>query len=146
MRMVIQRVSRAEVRVDGSVVGKIARGLLVLVGMERGDGAEDVERAVRRIGTIRIFEDTQGKMNRGLDEIEGRVLAVSQFTLAASLRKGRRPGFDRAMTGEEAHPLFDSFVESLRSEGVGVETGVFGAHMEVDLVNDGPVTFIWDSH
>lgn len=145
MRMVIQRVSRAEVRVESSVVGQISQGLLVLVGLEQCDGDEEVDRAVRRIATLRVFEDSQGKMNRGLDEIGGQVLAVSQFTLAASIRKGRRPGFDRAMPAEKARPLFDRFVSSLRDEGVDVETGVFGAEMEVELVNDGPVTLIWDS-
>jgi len=143
--MVIQRVSRAEVRVESSVVGKISQGLLVLVGLEQCDGDEEVDRAVRRIATLRVFEDGQGKMNSGLDEIGGQVLAVSQFTLAASIRKGRRPGFDRAMPAEKARPLFDRFVASLRGEGVDVETGVFGAEMEVELVNDGPVTLIWDS-
>ncbi len=145
MRMVIQRVSRAEVRVSGDVVGRISRGLLVLVGMERGDRRDEVDRAVRRVATLRVFEDSEGKMNRGLDEIGAEVLAVSQFTLAASIRKGRRPGFERAMPSEEAQPLFERFVNCLRGTGIAVETGVFGADMEVELVNDGPVTLIWES-
>lgn len=145
MRMVIQRVSRAEVRVSGDVVGRISRGLLVLVGMERGDRRDEVDRAVRRVATLRVFEDSEGKMNRGLDEIGAEVLAVSQFTLAASIRKGRRPGFERAMPSEEAQPLFERFVDFLRESGIAVETGVFGADMEVELVNDGPVTLIWES-
>jgi D-tyrosyl-tRNA(Tyr) deacylase len=142
--MVIQRVTRAEVRVEGAAVGRIARGLLVLVGLERGDGEPQIERAARRIATLRVFADADGRMNRGLDEIGGAVLAVSQFTLAGSIRKGRRPGFDRALPGELAEPLFDRFIELLRSESMTVETGVFGALMAVELVNDGPVTLIWE--
>lgn len=142
--MVIQRVSRAEVRVEGAVVGRIAQGLLVLVGLERGDGEPQIERAAKRVATLRVFADEEGRMNRGLDEIGGAALAVSQFTLAGSIRKGRRPGFDRALPGELAEPMFERFVELLRSESVTVETGVFGALMEVELVNDGPVTLIWE--
>lgn len=143
MKMVIQRVSRAEVRVEGRVVGKIARGFMVLVGFECGDDFEDIGRAVSRVATLRVFEDDSGKMNRGLDEVDGEVLAVSQFTLAASIRKGRRPSFDRAMPGEEAQPLFEAFVGALRARGVKTETGVFGAEMEVELLNSGPVTLLW---
>jgi len=144
MRMVIQRGTRAEVRVEGAAVGRIARGLLVLVGLERGDGEPQIERAARRIATLRVFADADGRMNRGLDEIGGAVLAGSQFTLAGSIRKGRRPGFDRALPGELAEPLFDRFIELLRRESMTVETGVFGALMAVELVNDGPVTLIWE--
>ncbi len=142
--MVIQRVSRAEVRVDGRTVGRVGLGLVVLVGLENGDGHEEIERAARRVATLRVFEDREGKMNRGLDEVGGGVLAVSQFTLAGSIRKGRRPSFDHAMRGDAAEPLFEMFVEHLRSHGVQVETGTFGALMEVALVNDGPVTLIWE--
>ena len=143
MKMVIQRVNRAEVRVDGDVVGAIGVGLAVLVGFERGDAGEQVERAASRLATLRIFEDSDGRMNLGLDEVGGAVLAVSQFTLAASIRKGRRPGFDRAMPGAQAEPLFNQLVDSLSEQGVAVRTGVFGAMMDVELVNDGPVTLIW---
>ncbi|MCU0233646.1 MAG: D-aminoacyl-tRNA deacylase [Thermoanaerobaculales bacterium] len=142
--MVIQRVSRAEVRVEGAAVGRIARGLLLLVGLERGDGERQIERAAKRVATLRVFTDDEGRMNRGLDEIGGAVLAVSQFTVAGSIRKGRRPDFDRALPGELAEPMFERFVELLRNEGAAVETGVFGALMEVELVNDGPVTLIWE--
>jgi D-tyrosyl-tRNA(Tyr) deacylase len=142
--MVIQRVSRAEVRVEGNPVGRIGVGLLVLVGLERGDSEAQIERAARRVATLRVFSDSEERMNLGLDEIEGAVLAVSQFTLAGSIRKGRRPSFDRALGGDEAEPLFNRFLELLRSSGVVVETGVFGALMEIDLVNDGPVTLIWE--
>lgn len=145
MKLVIQRVSRAEVRVDGSVVGAIGRGLLVLVGLEKTDGAADLEKAARRIATLRIFEDDLGRMNIGLDEIGGKVLLVSQFTLAGSIRKGRRPSFDCAMPGGDAEPLFDQFVELVRGHAIEVETGVFGAMMEVELTNEGPVTLIWNS-
>jgi D-tyrosyl-tRNA(Tyr) deacylase len=145
VKLVIQRVSRAAVRVDGAIVGVIDRGLLVLAGLQKGDTESDVEQAAHRIATLRVFEDDGGRMNRGLDEIGGKVLAVSQFTLAGSIRKGRRPSFDGAMPGDLALPLFDRFVELLRGRGVGVETGVFGAMMEVELVNDGPVTLIWES-
>lgn len=145
MKLVIQRVSRAAVRVEGEMVGSIGNGLMVLAGLERGDGEEQIEKAAQRIATLRVFEDDEGRMNRGLDEVDGSVLAVSQFTLAGSIRKGRRPSFDHAMPGSEAEPLFDRFVEGLRGHGVEVESGVFGAMMEVELVNDGPVTLIWES-
>jgi len=145
LKLVIQRVSRASVRVDGEIVGAIESGLLVLVGLENDDGEASVEKAARRIATLRVFEDDGGRMNRGLDEIGGKVLAVSQFTLAGSIGKGRRPSFDGAMPGQQAEPLFDRFVELLRGHGVAVETGVFGAMMEVELVNDGPVTLLWES-
>jgi D-tyrosyl-tRNA(Tyr) deacylase len=145
MKLVIQRVSRAEVRVEGKTVGSIDLGLMVLVGLEKADGDAEVEKAANRLATLRVFEDEAGKMNRGIDEVGGRVLAVSQFTLAGSIRKGRRPSFDGAMPGADAEPLFNRFVERLRSHGVKVETGIFGAMMEVDLVNDGPVTLIWES-
>ncbi len=141
----IQRVSRASVRVDDEIVGVIEAGLLVLVGLELDDAEEQIDRAARRIATLRVFEDDSGRMNRGLDEIGGKVLAVSQFTLAGSIRKGRRPSFDSAMPGRQAEPLFDRFVELLRGHGVEVETGVFGAMMAVELVNDGPVTLLWES-
>jgi D-tyrosyl-tRNA(Tyr) deacylase len=137
-------VSRAEVRVDGATVGSIRAGLLVLVGLMRGDSLEQVERAAHRVASLRVFEDADGKMNRGLEEVGGEVLAVSQFTLAGSMRRGRRPSFDTAMSGDEAEPMFERFVEALRARQVRVETGVFGAMMEVELVNDGPVTLLWD--
>ena len=144
MKMVIQRVSRAEVRVDDRVVGRTGVGLAVLVGLERDDGGEQLQRAARRLASLRVFSDEEGRMNRGLDEVGGAVLAVSQFTLAGSIRKGRRPSFDGAMPGGEAEPLFEQFLEAVRAQGVEVETGIFGAMMDVELVNDGPVTLIWE--
>jgi D-tyrosyl-tRNA(Tyr) deacylase len=145
MKMVIQRVSRAAVTVDGRRVATIGPGLLVLAGLERGDGETEITAAARRLATLRAFEDGEGRMNRGLDEVGGEILAVSQFTLAGSVRKGRRPSFDGAMPGEAAEPLFDAFVARLREQGVRVATGVFGAMMQVELVNDGPVTLLWQS-
>ena len=144
MKMVIQRVSRAEVRVDDRVVGRVGVGLAVLVGLETGDGGAQLQRAARRLASLRVFSDEEGRMNRGLDEVGGAVLAVSQFTLAGSIRKGRRPSFDGAMPGGEAEPLFEQFLEAVRAQGVEVETGIFGAMMDVELVNDGPVTLIWE--
>jgi D-tyrosyl-tRNA(Tyr) deacylase len=144
VRIVAQRVSRAEVRVAGSPVSAIGRGLLLLVGVERGDGPAQVERAAHRFATLRVFEDGDGKMNLGLDEVGGAVLLVSQFTLAGSIRRGRRPDFFAAAPPDEAEPLIAALVEALRALGVTVETGVFRAMMEVDLVNDGPVTLIWE--
>ncbi len=144
MKMVIQRVSRAEVRVEGESVGRIGLGLMVLVGLEKGDGEPQLLRAAQRIATLRVFPDEEGRMNRGLDEVGGAVLAVSQFTLAGSVKKGRRPSFDHAMPGDEASGVFEGFLEVLREKGLVVETGVFGAMMDVELVNDGPVTLIWE--
>ncbi len=144
MKIVVQRVSRAAVRVHGATVGSIGPGLLLLVGVETGDGAEQVERAAHRLATLRVFSDERGAMNRGLDEVGGEILVVSQFTLAGSIRRGRRPDFAGAARPEEAEPLVEALVEALRARGARVATGVFRAEMEVELVNDGPVTFIWD--
>jgi len=144
MKLVVQRVSRARVVVDGRTVGRINQGLLVLVGCERGDTCAQAEKAAQRVATLRVFTDDQGKMNRGLDEVAGSVLVVSQFTLAGSIRKGRRPSFDRAMPAGQAEELVEVFVTSLRERGVAVETGVFGAEMEVELTNLGPVTLLWE--
>lgn len=145
MKMVIQRVSRAEVRVDGEVAGSIGPGLVVLAGLERGDGPEEVDAAAAKVAGLRVFSDETGRMNLSLDDVGGSVLAVSQFTVAGSVNRGRRPSFDRAMAGPEAEPLFERFVAGVRRHGVEVETGVFGAMMEVDIVNDGPVTLLWES-
>ncbi len=144
MKIVAQRVSRAEVRVAGGAVSSIGRGLLLLVGVERGDGPAQVERAAHRFATLRVFEDGDGKMNLGLDEVGGAVLLVSQFTLAGSIRRGRRPDFFAAAPPDEAEPLIAALAEALRARGVTVATGVFRAMMDVDLVNAGPVTLIWE--
>ena len=141
MKAVVQRVSRAAVR-SGGREASIGRGLLVLAGLEAGDTEEACAWAAAKIASLRVFEDDGGKMNLGLREVGGEVLAVSQFTLAGSLERGRRPSFDRAMRPEEARPLFERFVALLRAEGCAVATGFFQESMEVELVNDGPVTFI----
>jgi D-tyrosyl-tRNA(Tyr) deacylase len=142
MRLVLQRVSRAAVRVGGETVGAIGRGVLVLVGVERGDGAEQVAVAVRKLAGLRLFEDAAGKMNLATAEVGGSFLVVSQFTLAGSLARGRRPSFDGAAPPAEAEPLVEALVAGLRAEGLPVATGRFRATMEVELVNDGPVTFV----
>ncbi len=144
MRIVVQRVRRASVTVAGRVAGEIGRGLVLLVGVETGDGPEQVERAANRFATLRVFSDEDGAMNRGLDEVGGGILVVSQFTLAGSIRRGRRPDFAGAARPEAAEPLVDALVAALRARGVEVATGVFRADMQVELVNDGPVTFVWD--
>jgi len=145
MISVVQRVSRASGSVDGNVIGEIGAGLLLLAGIEKGDTDNDLSFTARKATELRIFPDDAGKMNRSVIEAGGAILAVSQFTLAADIRKGRRPSFDTAMPPDEAQPLFDRFVRELSSLGVPVATGSFGDHMEVSLVNDGPVTFVVDS-
>ena len=144
MRLVIQRVSSASVRVGGEIVGAIGRGLLVLAGIERGDDRARVRTAAEKLAGLRIFEDPDGKMNLDAAAVGGAFLIVSQFTLAGSIERGRRPSFDRAARPDEAAPLVDALVEDLRGRGYTVETGRFRAHMEVALVNDGPVTLIAD--
>lgn len=144
MKMVVQRVQRAVVRVAGREVAAIGGGLVALVAVERGDDTDSVARAARRLATLRVFDDGEGKMNRGLEEVAGEVLVVSQFTLAGSIRRGRRPDFFAAAPPAVAEPLIEALCTLLRQSGVRVATGVFRAHMEVELVNDGPVTLIWD--
>jgi len=145
MRAVIQRVSSASVKVDGKTVGAIERGFLVLVGVTHGDTRAEADWLARKIAGLRIFEDEAGKMNLGLADIGGAVLVVSQFTLYGDARKGRRPDFLQAARPEQAEPLITYFVEQLHSLGVTVATGQFHAHMQVALVNDGPVTLWLDT-
>jgi D-aminoacyl-tRNA deacylase len=144
MRLVVQRVSSASVNVAGETVGAIGRGLLVLVGIERGDRPEAVRAAAEKLAGLRVFEDGDGKMNLDTAVVGGAFLIVSQFTLAGSLARGRRPSFDRAAPPDEAQPLVEALVEDLRARGFPVETGRFRAMMEVSLVNDGPVTLVAD--
>ena len=144
MRAVVQRVSSARVRVDARVVGEIQAGLLVFAGVERGDGADDVRYIAGKVRDIRVFDEA-GKMNRSVGEAGGSVLAVSQFTLCGDCRKGRRPAFDEAAAPDVARPLWEDLVRELREAGLRVETGEFQAHMQVELVNDGPVTMLLDS-
>lgn len=146
MRSLVQRVSQASVTVDGQVVGAIGHGMLVLVGVEVGDTPVDVARHVAKLTKLRIFEDTAGKMNLDIAQAQGGFLVVSQFTLAGDCRKGNRPGFDRAMPPQDAKRLYDDYVAQLReTSGCPVDTGVFGAHMDVRLANDGPVTLLLEN-
>ena len=145
MRAVVQRVSEARVRVDGQVVGEIARGLLVLLGVSGQDTAADVTYMASKIRGLRIFPDEQGKMNRSVEDIQGAVLLVSQFTLYGDARGGRRPSFIQAAPPDTAKALYEDAVRELRAAGVPVETGVFQADMQVELINDGPITLLLDS-
>ncbi|MCK4599010.1 D-tyrosyl-tRNA(Tyr) deacylase [Candidatus Bipolaricaulota bacterium] len=142
MRIVLQRVSRATVRVEQQKITSIDKGILLLIGIGKGDEVLDLLRLAQKVVELRIFEDQAGKMNRSLRDVEGEILAVSQFTLYGDTKKGRRPSFSKAASPQEAKPLFDAFISALKAKGVPVKTGVFGARMEVELVNDGPVTFI----
>lgn len=140
--LVIQRVSRACVRVEGRVVGRIGKGLLVLAAVERGDAEREALWCARKVADIRIFPDGEGRMNLSVRDLGGAVLAVSQFTLAGEITKGTRPSFTRAARPDAARPLFNEFVKEIGRLGPPVETGIFQAMMEVELVNDGPVTII----
>jgi D-aminoacyl-tRNA deacylase len=142
MRAVVQRVAEAGVTVDGEIVGQIGRGFLVLLGIAHADGEKEAAWLARKIAGLRIFEDGEGKMNLGLADVDGSVLAVSQFTLYGDARKGRRPSFVDAARPEHAQPLYAHFCDELTREGIHVERGVFQAEMKVSLINDGPVT-LW---
>lgn len=146
MRAVIQRVTNASVKVDGKVTGAIDNGLLILVGVEDADTQEDIEWLTKKIAGLRIFNDENGVMNRSVMEIGGGLLAVSQFTLMASTKKGNRPSYIRASKGDFAEPMYEKFCLALEKEsGKKVEKGIFGADMKVSLLNDGPVTIIMDT-
>ncbi len=145
MRAVVQRVSRAEVRVEGQATGRVGRGLAVLLGVARGDGDDDARLLADKVAALRIFEDPAGKMNLSVRDVSGGVLVVSQFTLLGDARKGNRPGFVDAAPPEEANALYERFCALLRARGLEVATGVFRASMEVELVNEGPVTILLDS-
>ena len=146
MRAVLQRVSEAAVRIEGEVVGQIGAGFLLLLGIEEGDGPDDVDWLVGKVVQMRVFADEEGKMNRHLGEIEGGLLVVSQFTLHASTKKGNRPSFIRAARPEQAIPLYEAFLHAAEQRlGKPVERGQFGADMQVSLVNDGPVTDLIDT-
>jgi D-tyrosyl-tRNA(Tyr) deacylase len=146
MKAVIQRVSRAEVRVDGEVVGKIGEGYLILVGVMNGDTINEAQLLARKTANLRIFTDENDKMNRSILDIDGEVLAVSQFTLCADVHKGNRPSFIESAPPDEANALYEAFCSALSENGVRkVEKGVFGAHMEVSLLNNGPVTILYDT-
>ena len=145
MKSVLQRVARAEVRVEGAVVGSIERGLMVLVGVAEGDTDAEADALATKVAALRIFEDEAGKMNLSVADVAGSVLAISQFTLLADTSRGRRPSFTLAMRPPEAERLFDRFCQTLRAQTLRVETGRFGASMQVELVNDGPVTILLDT-
>lgn len=145
MRAVVQRVHRASVVVDGAEVARIDRGLLVLVGIASGDGPTDIAYLASKVVELRVFPDADGRMNRSVIEAGGAVLVVSQFTLLGDVRRGRRPAFDAAETPDRARVVYDAVVAELNTRGVPVESGVFQADMQVELINDGPVTVLLDS-
>ena len=145
MRAVLQRVTRAKVTIGADVTGEIGRGWLVLLGIAPGDGAKEINWLAEKVAHLRAFADADGKMNRDVSEVEGAVLVVSQFTLYGDCMKGRRPGFTSAAPPDVAEPLYEQFVVGLKALGVPVATGRFAADMQVELVNDGPVTFVIDT-
>ena len=142
MKLVIQRVNKASVTIENELYSSINKGLLVLFGVEKNDSEDTIEYFAQKLLKLRIFEDEQGKMNKSVLDIEGEILAVSQFTLAADCKKGTRPSFDNAMEPKRAKEFYEKFVEILKNSQINVKTGVFGAHMQVELVNNGPVTII----
>lgn len=145
MKVVIQRVSQAQVAIEEQIVGQIKQGSMVLVGIHQEDTPEDVAYVVGKISKLRVFEDDEGKMNRSIQEIEGSILSISQFTLYAKTKKGNRPSFIEAARPDVAIPLYELFNQQLEAEGIAVATGEFGADMQVSLTNDGPVTIVIDT-
>lgn len=146
MRAVIQRVSYSSVEVDGNIVGQINKGFNVLLGISKEDTEEDIKYITDKIVNLRVFEDENDKMNLSILDIKGEILLISQFTLYGDARKGRRPNFMNALSGDEAIVLYEKVIERLKDTGLKIETGVFGAHMNVDIKNDGPVTILLDSN
>lgn len=145
MKVVIQRSKNANVSVNNEIIGNISHGFVLLVGIETGDSAEDVDYLIRKISHLRIFSDENGDMNRSIHDVEGEILSISQFTLYANTKKGNRPSFIKAARPDQAIPLYESLNEGLKREGIPVETGKFGEEMKITLENDGPVTIIIDS-
>ncbi len=145
MRAVVQRVSSASVRVGPDITGKIGKGYLVYLAVEKEDGQEDLDYILDKTINLRVFEDQQGKMNLSIVEVGGSILAISQFTLCGDCRKGRRPSFSKAADLDVAEDFYNKYIQELRNRGIHVETGVFRAHMDVSSVNDGPVTILLDS-
>lgn len=145
MKIVIQRVSEASVKVDGKIVGEIGKGLILLVGVDENDEKTDADWLVQKVLNLRIFGDEEGKLNLSVKDISGEILCISQFTLIADYKKGNRPSFIKAAKPDKAIPLFDYFKEEIAQSGLKMESGIFGADMKVSLVNDGPVTIVMDS-
>lgn len=145
MKVVIQRVSEASVTVGGQIVGAISNGLLLLIGVDEQDDESDANWLVQKILNLRIFSDVEGKMNLSVQDIQGEILCISQFTLIAEYKKGNRPGFSKAAKPEQAIPLFEYFKNEISKSGLKTESGIFGADMKVSLLNDGPVTIVMDS-
>lgn len=145
MRVVLQRVKYAQVKVNDACIGKIEKGFMLLVGITQDDTLETIQKVAKKCAGLRIFEDEEGKMNLSLEDVQGDILSISQFTLYADCKKGRRPSFVKAAKGEQSNALYEAFNEELRNYGIHVETGEFGADMKVELLNDGPVTILLDS-
>lgn len=145
MKALIQRVTGAHVKMDDQVISEIGKGMLVFLGIEKGDTKSDLEYMAKKVSLLRIFEDQGGKMNLSLHDIGGSVLVVSQFTLAANCRKGNRPSFENAETPERAQRLYEDFIQELKKKEIKTEAGSFGAYMRISLINDGPVTIFLDS-
>ena len=145
MRAIVQRVKKSSVKVDGEIVGSIEKGLNVLIGISQDDTLDDLKYIVDKVINLRIFHDENDKMNLSVKDINGEILAISQFTLYGDCRKGRRPNFMNALGGTEAEVLYNKFINMLRETNIKIETGVFGAHMDVEIQNDGPVTILLDS-
>ncbi len=142
MKGLIQRVKNASVTIDGELYSKIGAGILVLLGVEKGDSKENADKLAEKISKLRIFEDENGKMNKSVQDINGEILVVSQFTLAGDCKKGTRPSFDKAELPQRANELYEYFVKKVQSIGIPTQTGSFGAMMDIELINDGPVTFM----
>ena len=145
MKVVLQRVSEANVKVDGEMVGKIGTGLMLLIGVDENDETSDADWLVKKVLDVRVFSDEAGKMNHSVKEINGEILCISQFTLISDYKKGNRPSYIKAAKTDKAIPLFDYFKEELKTSGLKIESGIFGADMKVSLTNDGPVTLVFDS-
>ena len=145
MRVVIQRVSEASVKVDNQIVGEIGKGLMLLIGVDESDENSDADWLVKKIIDVRVFSDDEGKMNHSVKDINGEILCISQFTLISDYKKGNRPSYIKAARPEKAIPLFEYFKDEMKKSGLKTESGIFGADMKVSLINDGPVTLVFDS-
>jgi D-tyrosyl-tRNA(Tyr) deacylase len=145
MRVVIQRVSEASVKVDNQIVGEIGKGLMLLIGVDESDENSDADWLVKKILDVRVFSDDEGKMNHSVKDINGEILCISQFTLISDYKKGNRPSYIKAARPEKAIPLFEYFKDEMKKSGLKTESGIFGADMKVSLINDGPVTLVFDS-